>query len=125
MGTPESVVRSYFDACAEPGNLLAAVDAHFAPDAVWQNTGLPTAEGVDAVKAFWQQFIDGFSADAMTVELLALAVAGDVVVTERIDRLLNPAGETVATIPVAGTLEVEDGRIVAWRDYLDPRPFLG
>lgn len=125
MSDPESVVRAYFAATAEPGNLLTAVDDHFAPDAVWHNTGLPTAEGIDAIKGFWQHFIDTYSMHAMIVEVRALAVDGGRVVTERVDHFDDAAGARVASVEVAGTLEVRDGRIVAWRDYFDPRPFLG
>jgi limonene-1,2-epoxide hydrolase len=124
MSNAEETVRGYFEASAKPGNLLGAVDEYFAADAVWENTGLPTAEGIDAIKGFWQQFIDGFGMHAMIVELTAIAVTGDSVVTERIDHFDNPAGERIASVPVAGTLEVKDGKIVAWRDYVDPRPFL-
>ncbi|MEV4420328.1 limonene-1,2-epoxide hydrolase family protein [Patulibacter sp. NPDC049589] len=125
MTNPESVVRSYFEAAAKPGNLLAAVDEHFTPDAIWQNTGLPTAEGIEAIKGFWQHFVDQYAMHAMIVEVLALAVAGDRVVTERIDHFDDPAGNRVASVPVAGTFVVRDGRIALWRDYFDPRPFLG
>jgi limonene-1,2-epoxide hydrolase len=47
-----------------------------------------------------------------------------VVVTERVDHLLNPAGEVLASIPLAGTLVVRDAKIAVWRDYFDPRPFV-
>lgn len=125
MSDAESVVRAFFDATAKPGNLQAALDTHFAPDGVWENTGLPTANGLEEAKGFMQSFTDGHGLDALTVEFRGLAVSGDMVLTERIDHLDKADGERIASLPVSGTLEVKDGKIVAWRDYFDPRPFLG
>lgn len=55
--------------------------------------------------------------------MLALATAGNVVLTERIDRfVLN--GKSIA-LPVMGAFEVTpDGRISAWRDYFDMQQFM-
>ena len=50
-------------------------------------------------------------------EIVHLAAAGNTVLTERIDLLRT--GQTEALLPVMGSFDVEDGRIVAWRDYFD------
>lgn len=124
MSDAEAIVRAYFDSSATSGNLIAAMDKYCAPDLVWANTGLPTAEGLDACKGFMSMFIDKFGLDSMRVEWVAVASAGGTVVTERIDHLNAKDGSTIASLPVAGTFEVRDGQIAAWRDYFDPRPFL-
>lgn len=124
MSDAEAVVRAFFDDTAKPGNLQGALDAHFAPDGVWENTGLPTATGLAEVKAFMQQFTDGFGLDTLVVEWRGLAVDGDVVLTERIDHLDKAGGERIMSLAVCGTLTVKDSKISAWRDYFDPRPFL-
>jgi limonene-1,2-epoxide hydrolase len=49
--------------------------------------------------------------------MLNLACNGDVVFTERVDRM-SIGGNKVA-VPVAGVFEVRDGKIAAWRDYFD------
>lgn len=46
-----------------------------------------------------------------------LASKGGYVFTERIDRL--KAGDKLFDLPVSGTLQVVNGKIVAWRDYFD------
>jgi limonene-1,2-epoxide hydrolase len=46
-----------------------------------------------------------------------LAVAGDTVLTERVDEIT--ANGITAPVPVMGTFQVRDGRIIAWRDYFD------
>lgn len=124
MSDAESVVRAFFDDCAKPGNLIAALQDHFADDAIWENSGLPTATGLEEVKGFMQQFIDGFGLAALVVEWRGCAVDGDLVLTERIDHLDKADGERIMSLAVCGTLTVKDGRIVAWRDYFDPKPFL-
>ena len=116
--------HSFFDDCAIPGNLIGALDAYAAAECVWENTGLPTATGIDEVKGLMQGFIDGYNLQAIIVELLGIAVSGDQVLTERIDHLDDESGNRIASLPVAGTLEVRGGKIVAWRDYFDPRPLL-
>ncbi|HEX4109545.1 MAG TPA: limonene-1,2-epoxide hydrolase family protein [Solirubrobacteraceae bacterium] len=121
---PMSVVQSFFDQSAKGGELIEALDAHMAPNCVWENTGLPTAEGLDAMKGFMQSFIDGFSLHALVVEVRSMAASGGSVLTERIDHLDSGSGDRVASLPVSGTFEVSGGKIVAWRDYFDPRPFL-
>lgn len=124
MADAESVVRAFFADTAKPGNLIGALESHVADDCVWENSGLPTADGIDAMKGFLQQFIDGFNMHALVVEYRAIATAGSQVVTERIDHFDDADGNRIMTLSVAGTLEVRDGKIVAWRDYFDPRPFL-
>ena len=46
-----------------------------------------------------------------------LAADGDTVLTERVDEIT--ANGITAPVPVMGTFEVRDGRIVQWRDYFD------
>ena len=59
------------------------------------------------------------------MDLIAIGSTGDTVVTERIDHLIGPSAEVIASVPLAGALVVRDGKIAAWRDYFDPRPFVG
>jgi len=62
--------------------------------------------------------------DAESVVRAFFDDCGDQVLTERIDHLDDESGNRIASLPVAGTLEVRGGKIVAWRDYFDPRPLL-
>ena len=52
-------------------------------------------------------------------QVLAAGEAGNKVLTERIDRILDADGAEVMTVPVMGIFEIEDGKIAAWRDYFD------
>jgi limonene-1,2-epoxide hydrolase len=51
-----------------------------------------------------------------------IAAAGNVVLNERIDVFTHTNGGTI-TIPVMGTITVEDETITVWRDYFDPADF--
>ena len=55
--------------------------------------------------------------------LLHVASAGDVVFTERIDKL--SFGGRDVELPVAGVFEVDGERISAWRDYFDVQQLMG
>ena len=87
----------------------------FTPDAVYHNMPMPPVQGKAAIKAVFQQFV----APSTWIEwdTLNIADAGNVVLTERIDRY-EMAGKRVE-LPVAGVFEVEGGKIAAWRDYFD------
>jgi limonene-1,2-epoxide hydrolase len=87
----------------------------FTDDAVYHNIPLPPAEGKAAIEATLRQFVGpGGEAD---FEIRNLAVVGNVVLTERIDRL-TMAGKPVV-LPVMGAFDLRDGKIAAWRDYFD------
>lgn len=121
---PEAVVRGFFDECAKGGTLISAIDEHCTDDCVWENVGLPTAEGKEAMQGFMQGFIDNVGMHALVVELRGIAASGSTVLTERIDHLDDADGNHVMSLPVCGVLEVSGDRVCAWRDYFDPRPFI-
>ena len=54
----------------------------------------------------------------MRIEILTIGSVGDVVFTERLDSMLLH-GKPIAS-HIAGVYEVDaEGKIAAWRDYLD------
>jgi limonene-1,2-epoxide hydrolase len=52
-----------------------------------------------------------------SVQHSIFAENGSTVLTERVDEVT--ANGIMAPVPVMGTFEVKDGRIVEWRDYFD------
>ncbi len=121
---PEAVVRGFFAEMSTKGCLLSSVRNWCADECRWENTGLPTAESKAAMLAMMQGFIDGYQLDHIAVDMPSIAVSGNKVLTERVDHLNKADGSTVVSLPLAGVLEVRDGKIVRWADYFDPRPFL-
>ena len=55
--------------------------------------------------------------DPISFRIRNLAEDGHMVLTERVDEIT--ANGVMAPVPVMGTFEVTDGRIVQWRDYFD------
>lgn len=123
MADAESVVRAFFDDTAK-GDLIGALENHFAENALWSNSGFPDAKGMEACKGLMQGLIDGFGLHSLTPEFRSIVVSGNVVAVERVEALDDAEGNRVVTLPVMGTFEVADGKITALRDYFDPRAFM-
>jgi limonene-1,2-epoxide hydrolase len=113
MRDPEQVVRRLFGAVSrlDPNELCS----YFTPDAVFVNGASFTVRGERELRGFFEELRDRVQRSEF--EVLNLAVSGDVVLTERIDRVVIDGREIV--LPIMGTLEVRDGRIAAWREYFD------
>jgi limonene-1,2-epoxide hydrolase len=94
---------------------LDAVEALMDETIVYHNVGAEPAVGRDASLAAVKFQFDMF--DPISFRLRNLAADGDTVLTERVDEIT--ANGITAPVPVMGTFEVRDGRIVHWRDYFD------
>jgi limonene-1,2-epoxide hydrolase len=78
-------------------------------------------QGRAAIQATLAQFVD--ISTSAEFEIVALAVTGNKVLTERVDRFVIN-GKPIE-IAVMGTFEVgADGKITAWRDYFDMQQFM-
>jgi len=92
---------------------------HFTEDATWVPAiGYPMASGIAEVR----KAIEGFLT-VMTkcdIEIVNLAVAGNVVLTERVDRLVIDGKPHDAA--GMGAFEVSGDKITAWRDYFASEP---
>src|SRR4051812_12950150 len=118
MTSAEKVVRDFCTAVRRSRS--AELAARFTEDAVYHNIPVEPVQGRTAIEATLAQFVD-ISTD-VEFEIIALAVSGDQVLTERIDRFtIN--GKRVE-LPVMGTFEVSGDKISAWRDYFDMQQFL-
>lgn len=94
-----------------------AIRPYLADDAVYQNTGMPAAAGIEAVIENLAGQFAMFS-DSYEYVTINIAAAGDVVLNERLDKIKGPDG-TVHALPVMGTFVVRDGKITRWTDYWD------
>jgi limonene-1,2-epoxide hydrolase len=115
---PEQIVRRFCEVAERRDS--AALAAFFSDDAVYHNIPIDPVQGPEAIR----KMLDGFLAPAThcSFELRALAVNGNQVLTERVDRFtIN--GKDIA-LPVMGIFELRaDGKISAWRDYFDLAQF--
>jgi limonene-1,2-epoxide hydrolase len=94
---------------------LGKVESLLDEKVVYHNVGSEPAVGREAALAAVKFQFDMF--DPISFRIRNLAENGDTVLTERIDEVT--ANGVMAPVPVMGTFEVRDGRIVQWRDYFD------
>jgi limonene-1,2-epoxide hydrolase len=110
---PEEVVRAELDAWSRLN--VDEIVSYFADDAVWDNVPLGAVTGHEQIRKSVQGYVDRTTEG--NIEILNLAVAGNVVLTERVDHFVYD-GEPIHA-RVMGAFEVEGDKIAAWRDYFD------
>jgi limonene-1,2-epoxide hydrolase len=115
----EALVRRFCEAF--PRRDVDELLAFFAEGATYHNIPFPPAVGTDAIRATLESFVP--ASPTLEFVLLHVASAGNVVFTERIDKL--SFGGREVELPVAGVFEVEGDRITAWRDYFDVQQLMG
>lgn len=95
---------------------LNRVMGFFAEDAIWHNIPMPLVTGVADIRNAIAGFIQ--MGDKVEFELTHIAESpSGTVMTERVDKFrIN--GQWL-TLPVMGTFEINNGKIVNWRDYFD------
>ncbi|MEU5847854.1 nuclear transport factor 2 family protein [Saccharopolyspora shandongensis] len=87
------------------------------PEVVFHNYGDDEIRGRDAVVGLWKGVFENF--ERVEFETVHQAVNGDVVIAEQIHGLALPGGPLAPVMNMA-VYEIEDGRIIAWRDYTNP-----
>lgn len=116
----EQLTRDFFDAWerADEGAIMAA----FADDAVYHNIPYKPVSGSEKIKKAVAGFLK--TGENMTFAISKLVVAGDSVVTERVDGWTHKGEHK--SLPVLGILEFNDaGKISGWREYFDVKMFEG
>ncbi|MGQ4615527.1 limonene-1,2-epoxide hydrolase family protein [Nocardia sp. R7R-8] len=83
----------------------------------WENTGSPATKGKQEAMTFLTTLHDTLEMAYCTAELLNIASRGNIVLTERVDRVHGADGSVLIEIPIMGTFVVEDGRIARYADY--------
>ena len=121
MTAPAEVVREFVNAfvSAWPAGDAAQVAAFFAEDASYHNGPLAPVHGRDAIEAALAEFMA--MGGEVAVDMLHLLAGDRVVLTERVDHFIT--GGRTFSLPVMGAFEIDDGRILAWRDYFDLAQF--
>ncbi len=115
---PQAVVKEF---CAVWSRRdIEEILSWFTEDGIYHNIPMPAAVGLDAIRNLLGMIVA--PSESIEFDILRIASAGDIVFTERIDRLLM--GGRMIELPVAGVFEVRDGKIAAWRDYFDMQMFM-
>jgi limonene-1,2-epoxide hydrolase len=111
--SPEEIVRAELSAWAHLD--VEEITSYFAADAVWDNVPIGPVCGHDEILKAVKGYLSRTTyAD---LEILNLAVAGNVVLTERVDHMTYDGKRIDAR--VMGAFEVTGEKITAWRDYFD------
>jgi limonene-1,2-epoxide hydrolase len=114
MTEKETIVRGFLAAWGD-GDARKLAD-YFTENAVFQMMPRDAVMGREAIHEDFKAQL-AWTTDC-AFEITAVASIGDIVFTERIDRM-KVAGARVE-LPVAGVFEVNDeGKLTAWRDYFD------
>lgn len=115
MMTTESIVRAEIAAWSR--NDVDEVMSHFAEDATFDiGPDWPTLAGRDSIHEMMKVFFA--RGTCVDLEILHLAVDGDVVLMERRDHWI--VGGERKTWPVMGAYQVHNEKITAWREYFYP-----
>ena len=110
---PERVVTDFCNAITRLD--VEELTGFFTEDAIYHNMPIQAVQGKDAIKGLIEQFTAAFEKGDWEVK--NIAAAGDVVLTERIDRFIGQ--EKNMSLRVMGVFELSGGKIAAWRDYFD------
>jgi limonene-1,2-epoxide hydrolase len=116
---PDALVRSFCEAFSR-----ADVDelmTYFADDATYHNMPMEPSVGADAIRTFLEGFLG--MASGFSFAIHQQIASGSAVMNERTDTMT--VGDRRIELPVAGSFEIVDGRIKAWRDYFDMSQFTG
>jgi limonene-1,2-epoxide hydrolase len=119
----EQFVRDFF---AAMGPTLEDFKRNYrermAEDVVWETVGLPAHRGREACLAYLDDLHARTGMTYCTIELLNIASVGDVVLTERVDSMYRADGTKIMEFRLMGAIELLDGLIVRYADYLDSAP---
>ena len=116
----EQFVRDFF---AAMGPTLEDFKRNYrermAEDVVWETVGLPAHRGRDACLAYLDNLHARTGMTYCTIEILNLASVDDVVLTERVDSMYRADGTKIMEFRLMGAIELVNGLIVRYTDYLD------
>ena len=118
MATNEEIIRDFIAAWSRLNT--EELVAYFCEDGVYHNMPADPVSGREALTGFISAFVAGWSKTDW--EILNLLVDGDIVVVERMDRIV--AGGKSVDLPCCGVFEMRNGKIAVWRDYFDMTTYI-
>jgi limonene-1,2-epoxide hydrolase len=117
--TPVEIATVFFDHWSN--NRIDEALAMLSDDVLYDNVPFPNIVGRENVRKFHRDFGVG-SAFKVDWQVTNIAASGNTVLNERVDIFTHESGGTI-TLPVMGTITVEEGSITVWRDYFDAADF--
>jgi limonene-1,2-epoxide hydrolase len=92
---------------------------YLADDVVWESVGFDRHEGLEDCLAYLDTLNQMTGMEYCSIDVIHMASADDVVLTERVDKMFRKDDSLILDFRIMGALEVQDGRIVRYTDYLD------
>lgn len=99
---------------------VEGIMATFSDDAFYHNIPMEPLIGIDAIRGFIVPFMQPITGISWALHFIAEDDNG-VVMTERVDTFIFADKRVV--MPVMGTFEFENDKLVKWRDYFDLNDF--
>ena len=112
---PRQIVADFFDAWRSMN--ADNVAAFFTDDAVYHNIPMERIVGRDAIRATVKGWLDAMP--SIDFRFKHVFVEGNIVLMERCDIVSTTRG--TAELPIMAVIELENGKIAAWREYFDLR----
>lgn len=120
MSYPADVVMSFLAGCGKGKSaMIDSFHRYFTPETVWELVGSGTTKGVDEALAKVRSAQQSHGMDHLVSEILVIASSDGSVLTERVDHVRAADGTNLDSCPCMGIFDVQDGKIVAWREYYD------
>lgn len=92
---------------------------YMADDVVWESVGFDRHEGLETCVAHLDTLASLTGMAYCDIDVRHIASTGNVVLTERVDSMLRADGSLIMDFRVGSVIELRDGKIVRYSDYLD------
>lgn len=123
MSAQTEIVTRFLRAWEPAYGFRKAMAEFLTDDVEYENVGMTNTRGLeDAIKTI-EGFVQNMGFASMLFEMRAMVGNGNIVMTERVDDLYDAQGRRLASLRLMGVFELRDGKICAWRDYLDSAAF--
>jgi limonene-1,2-epoxide hydrolase len=92
---------------------------HLAQDAVWENVGFDHHEGLQDCLDYIDTLYKTTGMTDCEIDIQTIASAGNIVMSERSDKMFRADGSLIMDFRLASAIEIKDGKIVRYTDYVD------
>jgi limonene-1,2-epoxide hydrolase len=115
---PERIVLGFLESMGPTWDaFVEGYRTRLTEDALWENSGFPAVHGRDRCIRFLHILREMTGMEYCTIDIHQIASRGDVVLTERTDRMHRVDGSVICQFAIMGAFEVRDGQVARYSDY--------
>jgi limonene-1,2-epoxide hydrolase len=119
MTAPIDVLKAFIGGMSGDYDQMAVTfNRYFTAESVWENVGVVTARGIQE-SIDCMRTMEDHGVTRLKIEVLAMAADGDTVLVERVDHMLKADGSEFGAFRVVGVFDVQNDKVLGWRDYFD------